>query len=89
MKSTVSSPATPESSPSAVTCQLSPVVLCTVIRGFFSSMLALLGAGCVGASSIAQGVAGTSLTRCFGFHAASFVSSGTARNVHLHTGADK
>ncbi|MEE9871574.1 MAG: hypothetical protein PBV86_12420 [Delftia lacustris] len=49
---------------------------------------ALPVAVCV-SKSIAQGVAGTSLTRCFGFHAASFVSSGTARNVHLHTGADK
>jgi len=36
--------------------------------------------------SIAQGVAGTSLTRCFGFHAASFVSSGNGRNV-LFSGA--
>lgn len=46
-----------------------------------SLMSALLGAGCVGTPSIAQGAAGTFPSRCFGFHATSFVFRGVARNV--------
>ena len=44
---------------------------------------ALPEAGCVGASSIAQGAAGTFSSRlaCFCLHAGSVISSGPARNV--------
>lgn len=54
-------------------------------------MSALPGVGCVGASSIAQGAAGTypsNLTRS-SLHASSVFSSGLARNVHFPLGADK
>ena len=44
---------------------------------------ALSGVGCVGASSIAQGAAGTfsSLLACFRLHAGSVFFCGSARNV--------
>lgn len=47
---------------------------------FMSALLGVVGNG-VEAISIAQGAAGTFPSRCFDFHAASFVFRGVARNV--------
>lgn len=61
--------------------EIDPAMPPIAVQSIFLS--ALSGVGCVGASSIAQGAAGTfsSLLACFRLHAGSVFLGGTARNV--------